>query len=189
MKDINLLPEEFEFGEKRKEVKRKKIPMNAILITMLVVLFLAASFATPFIVLRQKEIRLESIKDAIESAKFAEVTNLEEEVAKLEKKIQVKDDIVRHIDNKYYSIGDVLTVIKNASPSDGFVIQDMQYNGQTVQISGKAVNNTIAMNFFANVEAQSKFHGLEKFSGPAGSSYGIYDFTFTFDVGTRKGGR
>lgn len=189
MKDINLLPEEFEFGEKRKEVKRKKIPMNAIMITMLVIFFLAASFAAPYWYLKQRQIALQDLKNEIESSKFADVKEVNKKIDELKVKIKNKNEIVKYVDTLYYSMGDIITAVKNAMPPEGLVLDDMQYNGKTLQLSGKAIDNTVAMAFFSNVEAQGKFHGIENLSGPFGDSYGIYQFSFTFDVGTKKGGK
>lgn len=149
MKDINLLPEEIKETEYVQPAKGGT-SLKVLLGVIVGVVIIAVTVAVPYTYIWQKENELESIKEEIESEKYNEVREVNEELDSIVDVLASKTDVVDTIDASSNPLSEVIVALQGVIP-EGAVITQITYNNNRVNVVGIAQDRIAVAEIVASI--------------------------------------
>lgn len=151
VKDINLLPEEIKDTEYIQPSRGGNTTAKILVGLIIGVVIIAVTLAVPFAYIRQKEKELESIKNEIESDKYAEVREVNAELDSIVEELASKADVIDTIDESSTPLAEVIVALQGAIP-EGVALTQIGYTSNRLSVMGIAPDRIAVAELVASIE-------------------------------------
>lgn len=151
VKDINLLPEEIKDTEYIQPSRGGNTTAKILVGLIIGVVIIAVTLAVPFAYIRQKEKELESIKNEIESDKYAEVREVNAELDSIVEELASKADVIDTIDESSTPLAEVIVALQGAIP-EGVALTQIDYTSNRLSVMGIAPDRIAVAELVASIE-------------------------------------
>lgn len=155
MKDINFLVSENPFEDGLQKDKKSFSAVKAIALVLVIAVGMAVLLA-PGIYVKMLDARASAIERKLADERFNEVRSVKAELNQVTKMVDNKKAIINGIDAENIPASQALLIIKNALPS-GCYLKSINFNGNSVTISGVAKNSIIVSDFLGKMDRLKLF--------------------------------
>ncbi len=188
MKDINLLPDDMKKDKENKKDGggsdfRDKLDPKMVLAIIGIAFVLAVVFFAPVLYNKYLESRYQNVRSTIQSGKFDEVYEVNEEIEVIEEVIGEKVNLMSFVDRNVVSASEVFVAIKSILPQ-GATITSLNHDGSNVTINGTIVESVQIGEILTRAE---RFRFFEVDDNTSITLGGNDEFTFNFEVVTGGG--
>ncbi len=167
MKDINFLSEEKKplSVPKKEEPKTEntdsRIKISAKLVGIIIsgVVFVAISILAPRLYALGLESKVSSLEEELKSPKYLQIQTLNTQIAEVQGKIDLKNEIIKSINGKAIPVLDILNYVQRSAPV-GVVIESIGYSQGAVTIACTSKSEVLAAEYMANLSRIEAFKGL-----------------------------
>lgn len=187
MKDINLLPEEIRATLEAENTKKNTSTAKIILITVLVLGFMALTILAPRMYIQGVNIRLTMIQSQLKNKAYDEVKALNAQINSLNTAIGSKKEIVTLIDRESYPVNEILNALKQVAPT-GCYINSVDYDTKKLTIGGITTDSVQPAEFLSNIDRLGFLSATDTLKNVKITKTGpAYVFQYTFAVGGKDG--
>ena len=180
MKDINLLPEESNFGEV--EASSKSGGLTRIIVIGVTILFLVIiSLVVPRIYLQTIDMKIESLQKDMQSEKYDYIRSINRGIAANTSLMNDKRAVINHVDQMFFPVNELLVTVRQTLPA-GCVLSDVSYNAGSVTVRGTAQDPVAAAEYIKNIERLEIIKGTSINNISYQASGDTVDFNFSFNL-------
>ncbi|MCX8130000.1 MAG: PilN domain-containing protein [Clostridia bacterium] len=192
MRDINLLPEEIRPGnettEKIKEKVKVSISTKTIIIAALTIVIMVVLILIPIIYIKAVDLSIASVDRQLSNKAYKEIKDINAELIAAKAALDSKKQIIKSVDKYSYPVNEITSSLSKVSPK-GLEINSVEYDSNSVIITGNAMSSLQASEFLINVdrlEFLSANNMLANVTIDKSNSRCRFEYTFNVD---RKGGK
>ncbi len=180
MKDINLMPEEVKPAPapKAKSSKKGSIPVKAVVIVVVSLVFVVGSILSPKIYVKALESQTSALQAEIESDKYKEVKTVNQQIAEAQSNISSKKEVIGSITSSTLLTTDIINFAQQAAP-EGVTIDSLQCGEKGLSIEGIAKGSTAVAEYISNL---TRLNAFADYSSKANFSYDKANVKLAFKI-------
>lgn len=157
MKDINLIPEETKSNPVLKaDAEKKSISVKSVLLAIVILIVAAAGIVSPGMYVKTLEIQSDSIRDEMNSDKYAEVKKVNTEITAAENEISQKKIVIENISKSSGKISELIDYVEKSAPV-GLSVNEVQHANDKLTIKGYSKDSTAVAEYMANLTRVNLF--------------------------------
>jgi len=180
MKDINLMPEEAKAAPapRARNLKKGSIPVKAVVMAVAALVFVLGSILSPKIYVKALESHTAALQAEVESDKYTEVKNINQQIAAVQSNISGKKEVIDSITANPLLTTDIINYAQQSVPK-GVTIDSLQCGDKSLSISGVAKDSTAVAEYISNL---TRINAFADYTSKAAFSYDKANVKLAFKI-------